>query len=107
VLPLRGDSLRSAAKPFLSLHPSFVDVLVFTGEYSPNRSGCSASGDEVDNQYHDGDDQQKVDQTACYMETEPEQPQNQEDDEDCPKHGYSLGLFEDVRACGSAVSRQD
>ena len=57
------------------------------------RSGCSASGDKIDNQYHDGDDQQKVDQTARYMETEPEQPQNQEDDEDCPKHGYSLACL--------------
>jgi len=39
------------------------------------------------------DDQQDVDQAASDVEAEPEQPQNQQNDRDCPQHGRFLFLL--------------
>lgn len=50
----------------------------------------AASGNQVDDQHNQGDDQQKVNQSAGDVEAEAQDPQNQKDDEDCPKHMQHL-----------------
>src|SRR5664279_4927115 len=68
-------------------------------EIRRKRSGCSAATDQIDDQDYDGDDQQKVDQTATYVETEAEKPQNQKNDKNRPEHMFLLcGLSESNRA---------
>jgi hypothetical protein len=52
----------------------------FTSESS------AASGDEVEDQDNQGDDQQQVNQGAGDMKAEAQQPKNQNDYENCPKH---------------------
>lgn len=57
----------------------------------------SATGDEVDYENDDSDDQEDVDQTARDMEAETEEPQNQENYKDSPKHEhvpFVIGEFE-------------
>jgi hypothetical protein len=51
---------------------------------------CSASGNQVNDQNHDGDHQQKVDEAACYVEAEAEKPQNQKNDDNRPEHVFLL-----------------
>jgi hypothetical protein len=57
-----------------------------TVDIRPTGSGCSSATDQIDDQDHDGNDQQKVDQTPGYVETEAEKPEKQENDENCPEH---------------------
>jgi hypothetical protein len=49
-----------------------------------------AAGDQVEDQNDQRYNQQKVNQAAGYMEAETQQPQNQENYENCPKHGCAL-----------------
>lgn len=56
------------------------------------RLGRPATADQIDDQNDDGNDQQHVNQTACDVETEAEKPQNQQDDEYCPKHACLFWL---------------
>lgn len=58
-----------------------------------------ASGDQVEDQDDQRDHQQKVNQTSGDVETETQKPQDQNDDENCPKHIFSV-------ASGAAVSTQ-
>jgi hypothetical protein len=46
----------------------------------------ASAGDEVNDQDHHGDDQQQVYQTTGNVETEAQNPQQQQDYEDGPKH---------------------
>ena len=46
----------------------------------------SSSGDQVNDQHDHGCDQQQMDQAACHMEAESQEPENQQDGEDCPEH---------------------
>jgi hypothetical protein len=50
---------------------------------------ASASGDQVDNQHDDGDNQQQVDHAARYMQAEAKNPKSQNDYKECPKHCLS------------------
>jgi hypothetical protein len=59
----------------------------------------TASGDQVEDQDDQRDHQQKVNQAPGYVETEAQNPQDQNDDEKCPKHIFSL-------ASGAAASIQ-
>jgi hypothetical protein len=47
-------------------------------------------GDQVDDQDNERYDQQKVNQAAGDMEAETQQPENEKDDKDCPKHCCSF-----------------
>jgi hypothetical protein len=58
-----------------------------------------ASGDQVEDQDGQRDHEQKVNQTSGDVETETQKPQDQNDDENCPKHIFSL-------ASGAAASAQ-
>jgi hypothetical protein len=49
----------------------------------------STSGDQLDDQDHNGDDQENVDQSAGDVEAEAEDPQNQQDYKNRPKHACS------------------
>jgi hypothetical protein len=62
----------------------FVGQLV-RARFARGSSGAAAT-DQVEDQNHYGDDQQQVDETARYVETETQKPQNQQNHEDCPKH---------------------
>ena len=45
-----------------------------------------ASGQQVEEQNHDRDNQQHVDEASTYMKTETQQPQNSQNNADRPKH---------------------
>jgi hypothetical protein len=47
---------------------------------------ASAAGDQVEDQEDDRENQQDVDQTAGDMKSETEEPENEQDYKDCPKH---------------------
>jgi hypothetical protein len=59
--------------------------------------GSTASADQVEDQDDQRDHQQKVNQAAGYVETETQKPQNQNDNQNCPKHIFSI-------ASGTAAS---
>jgi hypothetical protein len=48
--------------------------------------GASSARNQVEDQNYDCDDDQEVNQGATDVESEAEQPQNEENYEDCPKH---------------------
>jgi hypothetical protein len=50
----------------------------------------SASGYQIEDQDDQRYDQQKVNQAAGNMKAETQEPQNEDDDKDCPKHGCSF-----------------
>src|SRR5271166_1692461 len=72
--------------------------------YTPDRSGCSATTDQVDDQDHDGNNQQNVDQAARYVQAESKQPQNQENYQNCPEHMLLLKAW--LRALDVEVRRK-
>src|SRR5450755_513748 len=91
------DNVSNAITSFFIKHFLFIPPC-FCGPTCERRlpplgSDCSAATDQVDDQNHDGNDQQNVDQTACYVETETEQPQNQENYKNRPKHELLLRLL--------------
>src|SRR5664279_2142172 len=90
-------------KHFLFMPHDFVDELV-RREIRRKRSGCSAATDQIDDQDYDGDDQQKVDQTATYVETEAEKPQNQKNDKNRPEHIVPPMRVVGVKSCDYAVT---
>jgi len=51
------------------------------------RLDCAAPCDEVDDEYHDRNHQQQVDEATRNMQAESQEPEDNEDDEDCPEHG--------------------
>jgi hypothetical protein len=61
--------------------------------------GSAASADQVEDQDDQRDHQQKMYKAAGYVETETQKPQNQNDDQNCPKHIFSI-------ASGTAASAQ-
>jgi hypothetical protein len=55
-----------------------------------NRKSRPSSGDQIDDQNDERYDQQKVNQASGDMEAETQQPENENDDKDCPKHCCSF-----------------
>ena len=55
-----------------------------------NRKSRPSSGDQVDDQDDERYDQQNVNQGAGNVEAETQQPENEKDDKDCPKHCCSF-----------------
>lgn len=53
---------------------------------------AAAAGDQVDNQDDQSDHQQNVNQAACNVKAESQQPQDHENHEDCPEHTFLLRL---------------
>jgi hypothetical protein len=47
---------------------------------------------EVDDQNDDGNYEQEVDQAAANVADETKKPENDQDDNYCPEHGYSFRL---------------
>ena len=58
------------------------------------RSQTASASDEqvVDEDYH-RDNKHEVNESAADVETETQKPQNNEDDNDCPKHIYLLSAL--------------
>ena len=52
----------------------------------------SSSLNEINDQYDDGNDEQEMDQTAANVADETKKPQNDQDDNYSPEHGYSFQL---------------
>jgi len=50
---------------------------------------ASPSADEIDDQYDQRNNEKNVDQSTGNMEAESQQPQDQENDKNCPEHRYS------------------
>src|SRR5437868_2541379 len=50
------------------------------------------SAQQVHNDHHQSDHQEDVDQAACKMQAEAQQPQDQQNGNDCPKHVCSPSL---------------
>jgi len=46
----------------------------------------SPSAEQVDDENHQGHDEQQMDQASSNMQAEPQEPQNQKHHEDCPEH---------------------
>ena len=46
----------------------------------------SPASDELEEQYNDCDDEQKVDESAGDVEGKAQQPKDEQDYKDCPKH---------------------
>ena len=55
-------------------------------------SNATSAGDEVDDKDDQPHHEKKVNQAATDVEAESQEPQNQNDDKDCPKHGYTFSL---------------
>src|SRR2546423_14712909 len=55
-----------------------------------NSNDGSAAGDQVNNKHDHCGDQQQVNQAAGYMQTEPEEPKNQQNGKYGPEHRPSL-----------------
>src|SRR5262249_23676783 len=67
----------------------------FAGQFSPiqdlkNSNDGSAAGDQVDDEHDQRGNQQQVNQAAGYMQTEPEEPENQQNGKYGPEHRPSL-----------------
>src|SRR5437764_473423 len=67
----------------------------FAGHLSPiqdleNSNDGSAAGDQVDDEHDQRGNQQQVNQAAGYMQTEPEEPKNQQNGKYGPEHRPSL-----------------
>ena len=54
---------------------------------------AAASGNQVDDEDDQRDDQQKVDQAAGDVKAEAQKPQHHKDDENCPKHMHSFSAL--------------
>jgi FtsZ-interacting cell division protein ZipA len=54
-------------------------------------SHCSSAGHQVDDQHNHRNHQQQVDQASCDVEAPSQQPENQQNRENCPKHSCHLG----------------
>src|SRR5262245_57097992 len=52
----------------------------------PDGSNCSATCNEVDKKYDEGDDQQRVDDVPAYMHREAQDPEQQQYADDCVQH---------------------
>ena len=50
----------------------------------------SSSTDQVENQNDQSHNEKKVNETAGYVKAETQQPQQQNDNKDCPEHTFSL-----------------
>jgi hypothetical protein len=50
------------------------------------------AGKQIDQQDHDCDDQQQVDKTSGYVKTKSQQPHNEQDYKDGPKHKHLQAL---------------
>src|SRR6188768_591675 len=50
---------------------------------------CAASGDQLDNQHHNSDDEQQMNQSTAKVTDESKQPQHQQND----NYFHSIGLF--------------
>jgi hypothetical protein len=53
---------------------------------------CSSTADQIEDEHNDRDHDEQVNEGAADMEREAEEPQNQQDDKDCPKHEISFAL---------------
>jgi len=67
----------------------------FVGQSSPiqdpgNSNDGSAAGDQVDDEHDQRGNQQQVNQAAGYMQTEPEEPENQQNRKNGPEHRPSF-----------------
>jgi hypothetical protein len=70
---------------------------------------ASTPGEQIEDQYDDCDDEQDVDQATTDVEAETQQPKNEENNNDRPKHKVSLqdcavrlarGTYESSQAFG-------
>ena|SRR5215472_10281711 len=66
----------------------------------------SPTGDELDDEHYDSDNQEEMNQTPGHMEAESENPQDEQDDKDRPeharppfRHGYASGINCPQRMC--------
>ena len=50
---------------------------------------CASTGDQLEEQYNNGDDQQQVDEPAGDVEGKAQQPKNEQNYKDCPEHDRS------------------
>ena len=78
------DGIYRLQKPMVKTH----SLLILPGR-KRIRSEPSALN-ELNNKHNDGNNEQKMNQAASHMEAEPQQPQNQKYNENCPKHNVRL-----------------
>lgn len=65
-------------------------VVAYTPCAMEHLLATTAPADQVEDQDYQGDNNQDVDKAATDMKGEPEQPQNDKNYEDCPKHLHIL-----------------
>lgn len=53
---------------------------------SVGRLRSVATGEKVEDQHDDGENEQDVDESAADMHCETQEPKHEENDDDCPKH---------------------
>jgi hypothetical protein len=73
---------------------------VFSLEYSKAQATAlrnTPAAHQVNDQYHHRNHQQQVNQSAPHVEAKTKKPQNQQHNEDCPKHVDLLRSFERTR----------
>ena len=63
---------------------------------------AAASGNQVDDEDDQRDDQQKVDQAAGDVKAEAQKPQNHKNDDNCPKHIQHLSRMRTPETRGPA-----
>src|SRR5579863_5220274 len=61
-----------------------------SGPEPPESTNSSSSAHQVNDQNHQPNNQEHVDQGSADMQTETQKPQNQENSNNCPKHGNLL-----------------
>jgi hypothetical protein len=57
---------------------------------SARLKSAPASGEQVEEENHHSDHEQKVNESARHMKGEPQEPQNQKNHKQCPKHTFSF-----------------
>lgn len=78
-----------------------VDFICVSSKRLCASQRAAASADQVYDQDHESYDEQHVDEAAGDMETEAQQPQDQNDNKKCPQHMFS---FSALRAPGAGHS---
>jgi hypothetical protein len=75
------------------LKPFNTPQALLASEYTP------ASGQQVEDQDDHRQYQKKVNQAAGNMEAEAQEPENQKNHKDCPKHSYSFAALRAHENC--------
>jgi hypothetical protein len=84
----RNGRLASEISPASLIEYRILRGLLFKAPtLTLHRSNRAAAGDKVDDENDDRNHEEQVDEAACDVQAEAEEPEDNKDYEDCPEHG--------------------